>query len=140
MGSTVKSAHQFATLTAKKRELDAQRKQLQAMLDEVERELIAALIEEGIAKITVDAGSAGSWTLSANTLSWAKLKDGTQKQAMEILKREGMESLLSINATKLSGMYREDLDAREYGGEVFPEEFLNLLEISERTKVSARKA
>lgn len=137
--TTADVARTFATLTARKREIQQTMKALQTELDAAEKNLLDKIVEEGVAKISVDTEYDGTWTVSASTLAWARLRDGTQKKAMAILKEEGMETLLTINSTKLSGMYREDVEARDHGGEVLPDAMLKLLDVTERTKVSARK-
>ena len=139
-GTVSELALQFAALTEAKRELAAEAKKLNATLTMIEDSLISAFAEEQVSKVTVELRAGEGWTIGSNTLAWARLREGTQKEALAILKSEGMEDMLTINSTKLSGLYREDVDVRKHGGKVFSDEFVALLDVNERTKVSARKA
>jgi len=139
--TTADIARQFAETTAQKRELQDVLKTTQAALDEIESRLIAALVEDGIAKVTVETDHDGKWTISASTLAWARLKEGAAGDGLvEILRANGLVELLTINSTKLSGMYRDHVALMQYGSEILPAQFVEMIEVSERTKISARKA
>jgi len=133
-------ARAYAELTAGKRVMEKALKERNAQLAGIETDLIDKLIEEGIAKVSVETASDGVWTISANTLAWAKVKPEHITEMPAILEGMAMADLLTINSTKLSGMYREHVEAKDHGGSgTLPQEFVDLLEVNERTKVSARR-
>lgn len=136
---TSDAAREFAILTATKRRFQRSLKAIDTQLAEIERDLIVQLDEDGIDRMTVDAGEDGSWTVSSSTLTWAKLREGAQARALEVLKDTDLEHLLTINSTKLSGLYREHEKDAVPGG-LLTDEFVELLDVVHRTRVSARKA
>lgn len=131
-------ARRFIELTSRKRAIDAEKREIQKELDDLETEILDEFADEGIDRISVDG-----YTIGLRRDIWARpAKDPDTGEtlrdaAVNALRAAGLDDYVKedFNVQSLSAYVRELVD----NGDPIPDELRDALHVTEGYKVSVTK-
>jgi hypothetical protein len=126
------SVNKLVELTIRKRELEAQVKEIAHEIAEVEESLLEQFGEAGISSVRAEGG-----TVSMSRQLWATCREGNYERACAALRAAGLDEFVQprFNANSLSAYFRE-LD-RE--GKPIPAEIDGAIDLAERFSLRVTK-
>lgn len=122
----IELAKKFVALTREKRERNAELRQIEETLGELEEELVTIMTNESVGKFSVDG-----MTVFPQKHVYVKAKGGDQQAAVEALYKYGVRTGLMLSTMRLRAMVKEDPEG-------LPPEVMEHLEVTERYKLGAR--
>ena len=137
-------AKEFAALTQRKRDLQAQLDSLNEDLERREATLLHRFGDEGVDSIRITVGKEKMTLFPARQL-WASCLPGMEKPLFRLLRRNHLGDLIKekVNTQSLSALIREfDKDGKLFdkAGKLRPSAWTRAVKVTEKYKIGARKA
>lgn len=125
-------AQKFVQLNARKKELQAQLREVKDEMKELDQELQEEMLQSGIQNMKVQAdGVESPYTVYIQTKKWASPLD--KRQATQVLLDHGYDYMVGPQSQSVSKLFREEEDS-------LPEEIREAFNVTEKVKIKARKS